>query len=85
MKFGIQYDIQPQKFLKKADKHIAQRIVDKTETLLQDQPVPHDAKAIVGRHGVFRIRIGDYRVLYRVDNDNHHIIIFAIDIRERVY
>ncbi len=85
MTFFIEYDKQPQKFLRKADKIIVQRIVDKIEELLSDDSVPHDAKAIVGEHGVFRIRIGDYRVLYRINHQSNKVIIIKIDKRERVY
>ncbi len=60
MSYQIYYDRQPQKFLAKAEKNIAQRLVDKIEGTLSSDPVPHDAKPIVGEHGVFRLRIGDY-------------------------
>lgn len=85
MKFLIEYDKQPQRFLKKLDKHISKRIMDRVDNILTNNPVPHDAKAIVGEHGVFRIRIGDYRALYRVNYNEHKIIIFKIDKRSRVY
>ena len=61
MSFIIKYDNQPQKFLKKLDKDIAKRILDRIDELLTDNPFPHDAKTIIGRHGVFRVRIGEYR------------------------
>lgn len=65
MSFSILYDKQPEKFLKKCDKHIAIRLTEKIENILTANPVPHNAKSIVGEHGVFRMRIGDYRALYR--------------------
>ncbi|MEK6887588.1 MAG: hypothetical protein AABX14_01440 [Candidatus Aenigmatarchaeota archaeon] len=54
MTFEIFYDKQPRKFLRKTDKHIAKRIMDKIDEAFANEPVPHDAKAIVGKHGVFR-------------------------------
>jgi len=62
MVFEIVYDKQPIKFLNKLNKEINNRILDKIEETITNDPVPHDAKSIVGKHGVFRIRIGDYRV-----------------------
>jgi len=47
--------------------------------------VPHGAKAVVGEHGVFRIRIGDYRTIYRVNHEQNKIIIVKIDKRSKVY
>jgi len=85
MTFEIFYDKQPTLFLKKSDKHIAERIIEKIEELLKDGPVPHQAKAIVGEHGVFRVRIGDYRALYRIDHRGKKIIIFELDKRPKVY
>ena len=86
MSFEIFYDAQPLDVLKKLDKHLAKRIVDKLDSiLLPDNPVPHSAKAIVGEHGVFRLRIGDYRALYRMDYKMKKIIVFKIDKIDRVY
>ena len=85
MNFNIDYDNQPEKFLRKADKQIALRIVNKIEDALSANPVPHNATTIVGEHGVYRIRIGDYRVLYRVNYSDSNIVVVKIDKRSRVY
>jgi mRNA-degrading endonuclease RelE of RelBE toxin-antitoxin system len=34
---------------------------------------------------LFRVRVGEHRILYEVDNDNKAIGIVKIDKRERVY
>lgn len=47
--------------------------------------MPHDAKSIAGENNVFRIRVGDYRVLYRINYQDNKIIIFKIDKRAKVY
>ena len=85
MSFNIDYDNQPEKFLRKVDKQIALRIVNKIEDALSANPVPHNSTTIVGEHGVYRIRIGDYRVLYRVNYANNKIVVIMIDKRSRVY
>ena len=85
MTYTIEYDTQAQKFLKKADKQTTKRIMDKVDELLLQTPVPHTAKSIVGEHGVFRVRIGDHRALYRVNYQEKKIIVFLIDKRGRVY
>ena len=85
MSFIIEYDPPVLKFLKKLDTHIAKRIIDKIESTLPTDPVPHNAKTIVGKHGVFRIRIGDYRALYRVNYALNKIVIVEIDLREKVF
>jgi len=85
MIFEIVYDKQPVKFLNKVNKKVNNRILDKIEETLSNDPVPHDAKSIVGEHGVFRIRIGDYRALYRINYSESKIIVFKIDKRSKVY
>ena len=85
MSFYIFYDKQPEKFLEKLDRQLAVRIIDKIEATLIDNPVPHNATTIEGEHGVFRIRIGDYRALYRINYETNRIAIIVIDKRSRVY
>jgi len=85
MSFEILYDYQPLRFLKKLDKHIVKRIINKVEEALSSSPVPRGAKPIVGEHSVFRIRMGDYRALYRINYPENKVIIFKIDKRSRVY
>jgi mRNA interferase RelE/StbE len=85
MIFCIDYDSQPEKFLEKLDKHIARRIVDKIGTLTEN-PYPQEAKRLQDYNlPTFRIRIGKYRVLYRVDNKEIVIVVIKIDKRDRVY
>jgi len=85
MTFLIEYDNQPIKFFKKQDKHIIKRILDKVDETLPDNPVPQNAKSLVGQHNCFRIRIGDHRVLYRINYRDNKIVIFKIDKRPRAY
>lgn len=85
MTFFIKYDKQPRKFLKKQDKNTSERIIDKIEETLKENPVPQDAKAIVGEHGVFRIRVGKIRALYRINYEKKEIIIVKTDNRDKVY
>ncbi len=83
MKLQIFYDKQPKKFLKKFDEHQIKRILDKID-ILSTNPVPHDSKPIVNQHNVFRIRLGDIRVLYRLNYEEKKIV-FNIDNREKAY
>jgi mRNA-degrading endonuclease RelE of RelBE toxin-antitoxin system len=39
----------------------------------------------VGRKGVFRVRIGKYRVLYAVARYPPRLLVFRIETRERAY
>lgn len=80
----ISYSNQSKKFLKNAEKTVAKRIVKKIEGLASE-PVIHDTKTIQGSKGLFRVRVGDYRILYEIDYENNLIGIVKIDKRERIY
>ena len=82
--FDIEFSRQAISFLKKADKTLAERILSKIE-LLKTEPVGHDAKRIVGMEKVFRVRVGDYRILYTLSWDLRKILVHKIDKRARVY
>ncbi|HJH29734.1 MAG TPA: type II toxin-antitoxin system RelE/ParE family toxin [Methanosarcinaceae archaeon] len=83
--FVILLDLPAQKFLRKIDKKIASRIVESIEKLAEE-PIRHDSKRIMGsKENLFRIRVGKFRVLYRVDYENSHIVITKIDSREHIY
>ena len=83
--FIVEYSQQALKFLKKSEKTLAQRLAKKIEEL-KTNPVSHDTKTIQGyKEKLFRIRLGDYRILYEVDHSNNKIGIVKIDKRESVY
>ena len=75
------------KFLKKLkrDSTLYVRIVRSIRSLAND-PYPIGAKKIMGTdEQLFRIRIGDYRILYMVHPQSHEIFISIIDKRSRAY
>ena len=51
---------------------------------LAEQPFPAGVKKLRGSAG-YRIRVGDYRVLYTVDSPKKEICISAIGHRKEVY
>ncbi|MBT3463625.1 type II toxin-antitoxin system RelE/ParE family toxin [archaeon] len=75
MSYSLFFEKQVIKFLKKVDKNIRKRIFSKLESLKQD-PYMNDCKRIVNlKDKAYRVRVGDYRILYRVEN-NEIIVIF---------
>ncbi len=47
-------------------------------------PRPHGCKKLTGREG-WRIRVGDYRVIYLVDDTNQKVTIIYIGNRRDIY
>jgi mRNA interferase RelE/StbE len=63
------------------------KVHDKIITVLlslKDDPFPRNAKKLHGREGV-RIRMGNYRVLYVVDEKDKKIEIVSVADRKEVY
>jgi mRNA interferase RelE/StbE len=52
---------------------------------LADNPRPAGAIMLTGRHGELRIRVGDYRIIYRVDDGELVVLIIEIDHRSEIY
>lgn len=85
MKFEVHLSSRSHKFLKRTEKRTYERLIRNVETLA-DNPFPSEAKKIIGRkEKLFRIRVGDYRILYEVYLDKNVILVVNIDKRSRVY
>ena len=67
------------KTLKKLDRPVASRILNALERLEQfDTPQAH-CKALTGQYsGLWRYRIGDYRVI--LDFDGQNLVILALEV-----
>jgi mRNA interferase RelE/StbE len=72
------------KVLRKLDKPVRERVAAAIEALADD-PRPAGIKAIVGESGAFRIRVGDYRVLYEIEDDRLVVMVVKIGHRSTVY
>lgn len=69
--------------LNKLPKEIQLRIAVAIE-LLSQNPYPPRSKKLIDRPG-FRIRIGDYRIIYNVDNKILTIYVISIGHRRDIY
>ena len=74
----------PKKYLKRLkDKKLLFRLV-KTIESLKYNPFPQNSKKLIGNLG-YRLRVGDYRILYTVDKVIKIIEIYMIGHRKNVY
>jgi mRNA interferase RelE/StbE len=83
--FRVRIDARAAKRLEKLPKPIIQKI-DAAILSLSASPRPPGAKLLRGKlKEGWRIRVGDYRVLYRIDDGAQEIRIFDIGHRREVY
>ncbi len=69
------------KFIDKLPKNEKIRIVKAIEEL----PDGKDIKCLKGHEGLYRLRVGDYRIIYTVDNGEFIIIIIDAGNRGQIY
>ncbi len=59
--------------------------VDARILSLAETPHPPDASKVKGRRRLFRVRVGDYRILYEVDDAARTVTIARVRHRREVY
>jgi len=52
---------------------------------LADDPRPAGVKMLQGQHGYYRIRSGDYRVIYMIEDDVLVVLVVKVGHRREVY
>jgi mRNA interferase RelE/StbE len=52
---------------------------------LSNEPRPPGAKLLTGRERIWRLRVGDYRILYLVDDDIVTVLVIRIRHRSDAY
>jgi mRNA interferase RelE/StbE len=72
------------KQLQALDRALALRVIGRIETLAVT-PRPAGCVKLEGGAGLWRIRIGDYRVIYEIDDDHRRVDISAVRHRRDAY
>jgi len=52
---------------------------------LSDDPIPRAARKVYGTEGLYRVRVGDYRVIYKIVHEAREIVIFYVRHRSVAY
>jgi mRNA interferase RelE/StbE len=72
------------KTLAKLDKPIRRRLQTAIDRLTED-PRPSGVTALKGLSDYLRIRVGDYRVIYRVEDGRLVVVVVAVGHRREIY
>jgi mRNA interferase RelE/StbE len=74
-----------QKFLRKLrDKTLAVRLVAAMRGLAND-PRPAGCERLAGSESLYRIRVGDYRIVYQIQDEVLLVLVVKIGHRREVY
>lgn len=84
MRYSLEFTASASREFKELDRQIRRRITERINALLDD-PFPSGVKKLQAEVDHFRIRVGDYRVVYRIDGKRVVIVIVRIGHRKEVY
>ena len=73
-----------EKDIKKLDRQTKNRVV-KSIMELAEEPRPVGCRKVLSEKGVWRIRIGDWRIGYTIDDNELEIIVVRIAHRKEFY
>jgi mRNA interferase RelE/StbE len=74
----------PARRLQKLD-HVARRRVQAAIELLAENPRPPAATRLVGGSGEWRVRTGDYRIIYEIHDRQLVVLVLQLGDRRDVY
>lgn len=82
--FKVSFKSSAEKDLRRIEKAQIAKIVA-TITELASNPFPNNSRKLVATEKTYRVRVGDYRVIYIVDSTDHNIEIQRIAHRKDAY
>jgi mRNA interferase RelE/StbE len=82
--YEIEFQPSVRKDFRKLSPDNASRILPRIEELAQD-PFPPQSIKLKGSDRLYRLRVGDYRIVYEVDIDACRISIYHVRHRREVY
>ena len=84
MPYTVEFTTSALRELRALERAIQRRIATRIDELAKD-PFPPSVKKLQGTPDHYRIRVGNYRVIYRVDGKRVTILILKIGHRRDVY
>ena len=84
MAYSVQFKPAALRQLERLPHEIQRRVAVRIEMLHLD-PTPPGCKRLTGMDGTWRIRIGDYRVVYQVRREILLVLVLKIGHRREVY
>ncbi|MFK4065824.1 type II toxin-antitoxin system RelE/ParE family toxin [Streptomyces sp. NPDC029674] len=86
MKYAFRFTTHAQRQLRSIDRQQAMRILTAL-TALGDDPhhVDADIKKLTGHDGLYRLRVGSFRIVYEIQNDVLIILVVHVGDRRDVY
>ena len=82
--YAIEVAPAAERAIKKLSDEIRRRIV-KAILKLEEEPRPSGIRKLSGENDLYRIRVGDYRIVYKIQDDVLVVVIVRVGHRREVY
>jgi mRNA interferase RelE/StbE len=82
--YRIELTPRAQRDFKKLPRHIQPQVARKIDSLAEE-PRPHGAEVLADTDDLYRIRSGDYRVIYQIQDDVLLVLVVQIGDRRDIY
>jgi mRNA interferase RelE/StbE len=82
--YRIEFAASAEKDLRRLDQALIANILRRVGAL-EDDPVPRQSQKLRGTERTYRLRVGDYRIVYELDLDARTIVVYYIRHRREAY
>ena len=82
--YNILFKPSVQKDLRSLPQTVIARVMRHIESL-ENEPVPRHSAKLVGAEQLYRIRVGDYRIVYGIDKEAKQVLIHYVRHRREAY
>ena len=82
--YNVAFKPSVHKDFRRLPKSVVARAMKRIETL-SAEPFPHGVEKLEGAERLYRIRVGDYRIVYEADTQTQQIIVLYVRHRREVY
>jgi len=83
--YAIEYSEHAVKQMAKLPKNIKDNIIGKIKKLAISPQNAANVKVLYGEENLYRLRVGDYRVVYKSENSKLVILVLKVQHRKDVY
>ena len=85
MSYTVGIAAPPPKFLEKLrDQSLLRRLTQAIRSLAEN-PRPSSCVKLSGEDNVYRVRVGDYRIVYQIRDEQLVILVIAVGHRREIY
>ncbi len=83
-KYEIIFTRRAEKVLHRLPQDLARRL-DRAILALGNNPRPSGYRKLAGEDDLYRIRIGDWRIVYAIEDDNLIVVVVEVGPRSSIY